>query len=93
MYKIASVALTAALGVAAVTQSAPAEAHPYVSVDIGLPGIAVAPFAYASPYYGYAPAYYRPYYYAHGGYWRRDFDRDRFHHRWDRDGDRRWDRR
>ena len=56
MYKCASVALTAALGVAGVAQSVPAEAHPYVSVGIGFPGVAVVePFAYA-------PAYYGPYY-------------------------------
>jgi hypothetical protein len=90
MYKFASVALTAALGVAGVAQSVPAEAHPYVSVGIGFPGVAVAePFAYA-------PAYYGPYYYAHGRYWRHDYDRnrdDRFHRRRDHDGDHRWDRR
>ena len=82
MYKIASVALSAALGVAAVAQSTPAEAHPYVSVGLGLPGVAVVdPFVYA-------PGYYAPYYYAHGRYWRRDFGRDRYdhfrHERWDR---------
>jgi hypothetical protein len=90
MYKFASVALTAALGVAGVAQSAPAEAHPYVSVGIGLPGVAVV-----DPFY-YAPAYYGPYYSAHGRYWHRDYDRDRddrFHRRWDHDRDRRWDRR
>jgi hypothetical protein len=90
MYKFASVALTSALGVAGVAQSVPAEAHPYVSVGIGFPGVAVVePFAYA-------PAYHGPYYYEHGRYWRRDYDRDRddrFHRRWDHDGDRRWGRR
>jgi len=90
MYKLASIALAAALGVAGVAQSVPAQAHPYVSVGIGFPGVAfVEPFAYA-------PAYYGPYYYAHGRYWRHDYDRDRvdrFHRRWDHDGDRRWDRR
>ena len=90
MYKFASVALTAALGVAGVAQSVPAEAHPYVSVGIGFPSAAVVePFAYA-------PAYYRTYYYGHGRYWRHDYDRDRddrFHRRRDHDGDRRWDRR
>ena len=90
MYKLASIALTAALGVAGVAQSVPAEAHPLVSVGIGFPGVAVVePFAYAPTYYG-------PYYYARGRYWRRDYDRDRddrFHRRWDHDGDRRWDRR
>jgi hypothetical protein len=90
MYKFASVALTAALGVAGVAQSVPAEAHPYVSVGIGFPGVAVV-----EPY-AYAPAYYGAYYYAHGRYWRHDYGRDRddrFHRRWDHDGDRRWDHR
>ena len=41
MYKIASVALTAALGVAGLAHSVPAEAHSYVSVGIGFPGVAV----------------------------------------------------
>ena len=40
MYKLAPIALTAALGVAGVAQSVPAEAHPYVSVGIGFPGVA-----------------------------------------------------
>ena len=90
MYKLASVALSAALGVAGVAQSVPAEAHPYVSVGIGFPGVAVVePFVYA-------PAYYRPYYRAHGRYWHRDYDRDRddhFRRDWDHDGDQRWGRR
>jgi hypothetical protein len=89
MYKIASVALTTALGVAGMAQSVPAEAHPYVSVGIGFPSVAVVePFAYAPAYYGS--------YYAHGRYWRHDYDRDRddrFHHRWDHDGEHRWGRR
>jgi hypothetical protein len=90
MYKFASVALTAALGLAGVAESVPAEAHPYVSVGIGLPGVAVVgPFPYG-------PAYYGPYYHERGRYWRHDFDRDRddrFHHRWGYDRDARWDRR
>jgi hypothetical protein len=90
MYKLASVALTAALGVAGVAQSVPAEAHPYVSVGVGLPGVAVVePFAYAPGFYGVR-------YNARGGYGRHDFGRDRddrFHRRWDHDGGRRWDRR
>ena len=89
MYKIASVALAAALGVAGVAKSVPAEAHPYISVGVDFPGVAIV-----EPY-AYAPAYYRPYYYAHDRYWRRDYDRDRdyrFHRRWDRDGDRHWSR-
>jgi hypothetical protein len=89
MYKLASVALSAALGVAGVAQTAPAKADPYISVGIGFPGVAVV----ASPY---APAYYGPYYYWQGRYWHRDYDRDRddrFHRRWDHDRDRGWDRR
>ena len=92
MYKLASVALSAALGVTGVARSVPAEAHPYVSVGIGLPGVAVVePFAYAPAYYGRGR-----YYYENGRYWRHDYDRDRddrFHRRWDHDGERRWDRR
>jgi hypothetical protein len=84
MYKIASVALTA-LGVAGIAQSSPAEAHPFITVGIGLPGVAVIePFAYA-------PAYYGPYYYAHGRYWRHDYDWDRYDH--DRFRHDHWDRR
>ena len=90
MYKLASVALSAALGVAGVAHSVTAEAHPYVTVGIGFPRVAVVePFAYA-------PGYYAPYYYGYGRYWHRDYDRDRyehFHRHWDHDGDRRWDRR
>ena len=86
MYKLASVALSAALGVAGVSHSVSAEAHPYVSVGIALPGVTVVDFA---------PGYYAPYY-PHGRYWHRDYDRDRyehFHRHWDHDGDRHWDRR
>jgi hypothetical protein len=93
MYKLASVALSAALGVAGVSQSGYAEAHPYVSVGIALPGVAVVePVSYAPAYY--AP--YAPYDYAHGRYSHRDYDRDRYEHlhrHWDHDGDRRRDRR
>ena len=91
MYKIASVALTTVLGVTGIACARPANADPYVSVDIGLPGVVVEPFAYR-------PGFYSPYY-VHGPYrdWHRDYDRDRYeHHRWDRDRDRRdhdWDRR
>jgi hypothetical protein len=82
MFKLATVALTAVVGMAGIAASVPAEAHPYVSVGIGLPGVVVEPFAYA-------PGYYAPYAYVrgpYGHYWRRDYDRDRyahFHHRWD----------
>jgi hypothetical protein len=90
MNKLSSVALSAVLVVAGVGASVSAEAHPYVSVGIGIPGVAVVdPFPYA-------PAYFAPYYYAHGRYWHRDYDRDRgerFHSRWEHDGEHRWDRR
>ena len=84
MYKLTSVALSAALGIAGVSHSVPAEAHPYVSVGIALPGVAVVEPSYAPGYY--VPYYYAPYYYAHGRYWHRDYDRDRyehFHRHWD----------
>jgi hypothetical protein len=91
MYKLASVALSAALGVAGVARTAPAEADPYISVGIGFPGVAVVAPAYA-------PAYYGPYYYWQGRYWHHDYDRyrdERLHGRWDRDRERGhgWDRR
>jgi len=90
MNKLSSVALSAALVVAGVAASVSAEAHPYVSVAVGYPdGTVVERFGYERPYY---PRYY----YERGRYWHRDYDRDRydhFHRRWDRDGDRRWDRR
>ena len=85
MYKLASVALSAALGIAGVSHSVSAEAHPYVRVGIALPGVAVVEPSYTRGYY--APYYYAPYYYAHGRYWHRDYDRDRyehFHRHWDR---------
>ena len=86
MYKLASVALSAALGVAGVSHSVSAEAHPYVSVGIALPGVAVVDYGpgYYAPYY-HAPYYYPPYYYRYGRY--------EHHRHWDHDGDRRWDRR
>jgi len=80
MYKIASVALTAALGIAGVAQSQPAEAHPYVGVGIGYPGaVVVEPV-------GYAPGFYRPYDYWHGRYWHHGYDRYRYEHfrHWER---------
>ena len=88
MYKLASVALSAALGIAGVSHSVSAEAHPYVSVGIAVPGVAVVDYApgYYAPSY-YPPHYYPPYYYPHGRYWHRDYDRDRyehFHRHWDR---------
>jgi len=74
MYKLASVALSAALGVAGVVQSLPAQACD--GVVIGTPRFAVrAPLLYDAGYY-----------YEHGRYWRHGYDRDRYQHfhRWDR---------
>jgi hypothetical protein len=85
MNKLSSVALSAALVVAGVGASLSAEAHPFVTVGVGIPTVVVQ---------GYAPAYGGSYYYGYRHYWH-DYDRDRdyrFHRRWDRD-DRRWDRR
>jgi hypothetical protein len=87
MRKLSSVALSAALVVVGVGASLSAEAHPFVTVAVGIPTVVVRPF-------GYAPVNGGHYYYANGRY-RHDYDRDRddrFHHRRDRD-DRRWDRR
>jgi hypothetical protein len=81
MNKLSSLALSAALVVAGVGASVSAEAHPYVSVSVGFPGVVVEPV-------GYGRAYYGPYYYEHRRYWRHEFDRDRYdryhHERWDR---------
>jgi hypothetical protein len=81
MNKLSSVALSAALVVAGVGASVSAEAHPYVSVGVGFPGVVVEPV-------GYGRVYYRPYYYEHRRYCRHEFDRDRYdryhHERWDR---------
>jgi len=87
MNKLSSIALSAALVVVGVGASVSAEAHPFVTVGVGIPTVVVQPF-------GYAPVYGGPYYYLYRRYWH-DYDRDRyyrFHRRWDRD-DRRWDRR
>jgi hypothetical protein len=68
MYKFAALALTAAVGVAAMGYAKPAEARVYVG--IGIPGVAlVAPPVYAyPPAVGVYGAYYRgrPYYYRPG---------------------------
>jgi hypothetical protein len=69
MHKIAAIALTAALGAAAMGYTKPAEARVYVGVGIGLPGVAlVAPpvVAYPGALGVYAPYYGRPYYYGPG---------------------------
>jgi hypothetical protein len=71
MHKLAALAMTAALGIAGMGYTKPAEARVYVGVGIGLPGVAlVAPPVVAAypPALGvYAPYYYgRPYYYGYG---------------------------
>jgi hypothetical protein len=59
MHKFAALALTAALGIAGMGYTKPAEARVFVGVGIGLPGV------YAYPPVGvYAPYY--PYYYGPG---------------------------
>jgi len=74
MIKLASFALSAALGVVGVAQSFPAAACP--TVGVAGPGVALATPA------AYFPGRDRPYL-AHGRYWHRDHWRyDRFHRRW-----------
>jgi len=60
MIKVAAVALSAALGVAGLAHSLPAQAGPYVSVGV--------PVVVAPPVIAYAPgvAYPYPYFVAHG---------------------------
>jgi len=82
MIKLTSLALTAALGVAAAVSISPAVAGPAVVVAVPVPAVTVgAPVAYV-------PAYYRPYF-GHDRYWGHDhrwhrgaWRYDRFHHRW-----------
>jgi hypothetical protein len=75
MIKFASVALTAALGAAALAQSLPAAADPAVVVEVpARSGAIVAPA-------GFIPAHYRAYD-GHDRYWHHRHERfDRFHHR------------
>jgi hypothetical protein len=83
MYKIASIALTAALGVAGIAHTQSAEAHPYIGVGVAYPGaVVVEPARLVPAYYG---PYYGPYYY-HGRYWHHGYDRYRYEHfrHWDR---------
>ena len=75
MHKLAALAITAALGIAGMGYTKPAEARVYVGVGIGLPGVAlVAPpvVAYPPAFGVYAPYYYGrpyyPYYYGRFGY-------------------------
>jgi hypothetical protein len=70
--KWSSVAVSAALAVAGVGASVSAEAHPYLTVGVDVPVVAVVgPF-------GHAPVYCGRYCYEHGRYWRRNYDRYRF---------------
>jgi hypothetical protein len=70
MNKFAALALAAAVGVAAMSYTKPAEARVYVGVGIGVPGVAlVAPPVYAYPFGAgvYGPYYRgRPYYHGPG---------------------------
>ena len=90
MYKIASIALTAALGIAGMAKSMPAEAHPYVGVGVGVPGVVVVePGLRPVVAPGFVPAYYGygPYRYGRGPYWRPGFgryDHGRFYRHWNR---------
>lgn len=76
MIKIASIVLASTLGLAGLAHTTAAEAHPYVSVGVGLPvlpPIAIAPAYYGPGYWGYSP-YWRP------GYVR--FGHERFYRHW-----------
>lgn len=68
MYKLASVALTAVLGVSGIACATTANANPYVRAEVVVPRVVVEPFAFA-------PGFYSPFY-AHAPYgWRRDYGR------------------
>ena len=68
MHKFAALALTAAVGVAAIGYTKPAEAGVYVGVGLPVPALVAPPVVgYSSPVGVYAPYYYgRPYYYGPG---------------------------
>lgn len=83
MDKWSSVAASAALVVAGAGASVSAEAHPYLTVGIDVPPVAMV------GRFGSAAVYCAPYCYEHGRYWRRDYDRYRF----DRFPRERWQRR
>jgi hypothetical protein len=71
MHKFAAIALTAALGLAGMGYAKSADAGVVVGVGVGLPGVVVAPPAYAyPPAVGVYAPYYRgwPYYYGRGFY-------------------------
>jgi hypothetical protein len=78
MLKIASVALSAALGFAAVAHSSPAAAQPLEVVTVAGPGV---------PRIGVEPVYYRPHHYERGWYGRPGYyhyGHERFYRHWDR---------
>ena len=83
MNKWSFVAVSAALAVAGVGASVSAEAHPYLTVGVDVPAVAVV------GRFGHPPVYCGPYCYELGRYWRRDYDR----HRFDRFPRERWYRR
>ena len=72
MSKWSFVAVSAALAVTGVGASVSAEAHPYLTVGVDVPAVAVV-----GPL-GHTPVYCGPFCYEHGRYWRRDYDRYRF---------------
>ena len=94
MHKLAALALTAALGVAAMGYAKPAEARVYIGVGIGLPGVALAVpplFPYTPAVGVYAPYYYgRPYYYGWPYYYRPGFARYGYGYRYGYAPGRRW---
>ena len=65
MNKWAFVAVSAALAVAGVGASVSAEAHPYLTVGVDVPAVAVV------GRFGHAPVFCGPYCYEHGRYWAR----------------------
>jgi hypothetical protein len=74
MIKLASFALSAALGVAGVAQSVPAAACPTAGIVYRGGAVPVA----------YYPERFRPYF-VHDRYWHHRYEHfDRFHHGWDR---------
>jgi hypothetical protein len=75
MIKLSSLALSAVLGLAGLSASVSAQAHPYESVSVGVP--VAAPL-------GIVPAYYRPYYREHGPYGRVGYGYGRFYRHWHR---------
>ena len=71
MHKFAALALTAAVGIAGMGYTKPAEARVFVGVGIGLPGVyAYPPVGVYAPYYPYyyGPGYARFGYGFRGGY-------------------------